>query len=111
MFRGQEGVVLVPAVVVVFGYAFAAAAAVVAGRLPANATDVDEQRLVLAKQQRQTLGYRLLPDAMPPVDVHQWRWGRVHGPAENIGGRERGGERRATVGDGTHWETSPMGSR
>jgi hypothetical protein len=62
------------------------AAASSAGGVPAHAADVDEQRLVLAEEERQALGDRLLADAMPAVDVHQRGWRRVHRPAEDVWG-------------------------
>jgi hypothetical protein len=107
VFGGQEGVVLVPVVVFVLGDAAAAAAAGVVdgGGLAADAADVDEQGLVLAEEQRQALGYRLLADAVPAVDVHQRGRGRVHGPAEDIRRRDRAGEGRTTIANDTHWDS------
>jgi hypothetical protein len=48
VFGSQEGAVLVPAMVLVFKGAAAAAASAITSRLPANAADVDEQRIFIA---------------------------------------------------------------
>ena len=83
---------LVPAVFVVVMVLGATAVAVgTADTLPPDAADVDEQRPVIAEEERQTLGYRLLSDAGPAVDEHQRRRRRVHGPTKDIGGGYRGG--------------------
>jgi hypothetical protein len=84
--------VLVPVVFAVGVVLGATAVAVAtADALPPDAADVDEQRPVLAEEERQALGYRLLPDAGPAVDEDQRRRRRVHGPAKDIGGGYRGG--------------------
>jgi hypothetical protein len=97
-------------VVVVMMLGATAVAAAAADAFPPDAADVDEQRLVLAEEERQTLGHRLLPHAVPAVDEHQRRRRRVHGPAEYIGGGNRGRERRTTIGSGSHRVVGDTGS-
>jgi hypothetical protein len=104
-------VVLVPVTVLVFGGAPAAAATAAAGSLPANAADVDEQCVVVTKEKRQVLGYRLLSDAIPAVDVYQRCGGGLHRPAEDIRSRDRGGEGRTTTGSVAHWYDSVLSVR
>lgn len=54
--------------------------------LPPNTADVDEQRLGPTQEQRQTLGHRLLADAVPAVDVDERGRGGVQGTVEDVGG-------------------------
>ncbi len=106
MFRGDERAVVVVSrvetfvsvrVVVVLGAAGA-------GRLAPDAADVDQQRLVAAEEECQTLGDRLLADAVPAIDVDERGRGRVHGPAEDIGRRDGGGDGGTAAARCAHWK-------
>lgn len=98
VFRSEKGVVLVaePALVSVGD-----AAARGGGGVP-DAAQVDEQGLVLAEEQCQALGYRLLSDAMLAIDEHQGCRAWLHRPTEYIGGRDGSGDGRTAVAQTSH---------
>jgi len=105
VFGGEEGFLRVAVPALVCGSAAAGDAAVgVGGGVVADAADVDEHGLVFAEQEGQTLGYRLLSDALVAVDEHQRCRGWVHGSAKDIRGRNGGGDGRTAVGQPNHWD-------
>lgn len=87
------------------GVAEATAARVV----PSDAADVDEQRLVLAEQQRQALGHGGLSNAVPAVDVHHRRGAGLHRPTEDVRGRQGAGEHGPAGVWGTHCQLQGLG--
>ena len=105
VFGGEEGFLRVAVPALVCGSAASdAAVGVGGGGVAADAADVNEHGLVFAEEEGQTLGYRLLSDALVAVDEYQRCRGWVHGPAEDIRGRNGGGDGRTAVGQPDHWD-------
>lgn len=103
MFRGQEApgsgwASLVQLVVSAAMVSLLLDAPVLGIAIAPDAAHVDQQRLVLAEEQRQELGHRLLPDAVPAVDIHQRCRSGVYWPAEYIGCGDGGRQGWTAVG-------------